>query len=84
MPGSRIGAPSTCTLFGPPDRMIADGRAILHLGGGDPMRHDLGVHPQLANTPSDELGVLRPEVDDQHGVASLTRGWLVDAIDSRT
>ena len=25
MPASSDGAPSTCTLFGPPDRMIADG-----------------------------------------------------------
>ena len=58
--------------------------ALLHLGGGDAVRHDLGVHPQLAHAPGDELGVLRTEVDDQRRCRDLTRGWLVDAIDSRT
>ncbi len=45
-------------------------RTLLHLGRGDAMRHDLGVHPELANASGDQLGVLRTEVDDQHGVAS--------------
>ena len=49
--------------------MIADGRPLLHLGGGDAVRHDLGVDLQLADPPGDELGVLRTEVDDQNGVA---------------
>ena len=45
------------------------GCAVLHLGRSDPVRHDFRVHPQLADTPGDQLGVLRTEVDDQNGVA---------------
>ena len=44
-------------------------RTLLHLGGGDAVRNDLGVHLQLADAPGDQLGVLGAEVDDQHGVA---------------
>jgi hypothetical protein len=31
------------------------------------MRYELGVDPVLADAPSDQLGVLPTEVDDQHG-----------------
>ena len=73
MAGSSEGAPSTCTLLGPPERMIADGRLGRHLGGGDAVRHDLGVHVELAHPPGDQLGVLRAEVDHQHGPCVCVR-----------
>jgi hypothetical protein len=31
-------------------------------------RHDLGVHRQLAQTTSDELGVLRAEIQNENGL----------------
>ena len=40
------------------------------LGGGDAVRHDLAVHVQLAHPSGDELGVLRSEVHDQHGLTT--------------
>ena len=62
-------------MAGPPDRMMA-------LGGTGPKRlfrlverHDLGIDARLAHPPGDELGVLRPEIDDQHAVV-LGRGRL--------
>ena len=36
--------------------------------------HDLAVDPRLADPAGDELGVLRAEVDDQHGVGGGGRG----------
>jgi hypothetical protein len=38
------------------------------LVGGDVAGDDLGVDPRLADPPGDQLGVLGPEVEDQHGV----------------
>ncbi len=35
------------------------------------MGHDLAVHVRLADAPGDQLGVLRPEVDDQNGALRL-------------
>ncbi len=37
-----------------------------HLDHGHRVGDDLAEHPGLAHAASDELGVLRPEVDDQH------------------
>ncbi|EKF24779.1 GMP synthase domain protein [Mycolicibacterium hassiacum DSM 44199] len=31
------------------------------------MRDDLRIHACLADTASDQLRILRPEIDDQHG-----------------
>ena len=42
------------------------GRPLGDLGGRDPVRHDLGVHVQLADSPGDQLCVLGAEVDDEH------------------
>ena len=39
-----------------------------HLGDRHGVGHDLGVDPRLAHAPRDELGVLRPEVDDEDQV----------------
>src|SRR5690606_19210534 len=52
-----------------------DGRrpALAHLGRGDRVGDDLGVDVRLADPPGDELGVLRPEVDDQAGREPLAR-----------
>ena len=74
------------TLAGPPDRMIADGLALGDLSGGDAVRDDLGVHVQLADPAGDQLGVLGPEVDDEHRVVvgvvvvmlRLLKGVMVD------
>ena len=43
----------------------ARGRARGELGGREVVRHDLGVHVALADPASDQLRVLRPEIDDQ-------------------
>ena len=46
-----------------------DARGMLRgdLGGRDRVRHDLAVHAGLAHAASDQLRVLRAEVDDEHG-----------------
>ena len=61
-----------------------DRRRLLggHLGGGDAVRHDLGVDVELAHPPGDQLRVLRSEVDHQDRVCALHhpsdgRGWTV-------
>ncbi len=43
------------------------------LGGGDPVRDDLGVHLQFAHPAGDQLGVLGAEVDDEDGGAVVMR-----------
>ena len=50
------------------DRMIAFGSLREHLGDRHRVRHDLGVDPGLPDPAGDQLGVLRPEVDDQDQV----------------
>ena len=45
-----------------PDRVVRG-----HLDRRHVVGHDLGVDPALAHPPRDQLGVLRPEVDHQHG-----------------
>jgi hypothetical protein len=39
------------------------------LGGAE--RRDLAIHTGFAHAPGDELGHLRPEIDDQDGVGRL-------------
>ena len=65
---------------GQDDRLRA---AREHLGDRHGVRHDLGVDPRLTDAAGDELGVLRPEVDDEdqvvlcrlrHGSESIERG----------
>ena len=66
MPGSSEGAPSTCTLFGPPDKMMAAGfrsatsAAVMRWGTISEYTS------QLAHPTGDQLGVLGAEVDDQN------------------
>ena len=48
--------------------MIARGARRSHFVGGDRARHDLGEDVRLAHATSNQLGVLRPEVDDENGV----------------
>ena len=45
-------------------RQRVAGLDLLDRGG---VRHDLGVDPRLAHPAGDQLRILRPEVDDQHG-----------------
>ena len=45
------------------------------------MRNDLGIHPVFANASSDELGVLRTEVDDENGAARSHRHIVVRPAD---
>ena len=47
--------------------MIAAGLRSRDLGGGDPVRDDLGVHLELTHPAGDQLGVLSAEVDDENG-----------------
>ena len=47
--------------------MIAAGSRADHLGRRDAVRHDLGVHVELADPAGDQLGVLGAEVDDENG-----------------
>ena len=44
------------------------------LGGGQPMPHELGVHPRFAHAARDQLAVLAAEVDHEH--RTLLRGRL--------
>ncbi len=50
---------------GQDDRLRAAGQ---HLGDRHGVRDDLGVDPGLADPAGDQLGVLRPEVDDEDQV----------------
>ena len=43
------------------------------LRSGEPMPHELRVHPRFAHAPRDELAVLAAEIDDEDG-ALLGRG----------
>ncbi|CAB4834767.1 unannotated protein [freshwater metagenome] len=54
-----------------------DRRGLLghDLVDGDRVRHDLAVDVGLAHSTSDELRVLRAEVDDEHGVNALRHQW---------
>ena len=45
-----------------------------HLGHRHRVRHDLGVDPRLAHAAGDQLGVLRPEVDDEDQVVLRLAG----------
>ena len=62
------GRPAAYTDDGPPDSTIAVRLAREHLGHRHRVRHDLGVDLGLAHPPGDQLGVLRPEVDDEDQV----------------
>ena len=42
------------------------GVACSHLGGGQSMRDELGVHARLADPPCDQLAVLAAEVEHEH------------------
>ena len=53
--------------------MIAVGRLRQHLGERHRARHDLGVDVRLAHAASDQLRVLRSEVDDEDGVVLRTQ-----------
>ena len=66
--GSHVGAPASDTLFGPPDRMMPDRLARANLLGRRVRRPDLRVDRQLAQAPRDELGVLRPEIENDDGL----------------
>ena len=68
-------------------RLGARAATVRDLGGGDPMRDDLGVHLQLAHASGDQLGVLGTEVDDEHllfgtGHDGSTGGCAMTAQDS--
>ena len=62
--------------------MIAAGLRVGHLGGGDPVRDDLGVHVQLAHPAGDQLGVLGAEVDDEHRLATGYEGPSLVRLDN--
>ncbi len=49
--------------------------ALGDLGGGDPVRDDLGVDLQLADPAGDQLGVLGAEVDDEDGGGGRSTVW---------
>ena len=66
--GRCVGAPSTCTDFGPAAEDDPAGPPRQHLGDGHVARHDLAVDVRLAHPPGDQLRVLRAEIDDQNGV----------------
>ena len=63
--GSMAGAPGTWTLLGPPLKITPVGRRAASSSAVIVCGHDLAVDVGLAHPPGDELGVLRPEVDDQ-------------------
>ena len=65
-----LGAPSTCTDAGPPEKMIPLGSPRQHLGDRRGARHDLGVHVRFAHTAGDQLRVLGAEVDDEDEVVT--------------
>jgi hypothetical protein len=54
--------------LGPPDRMMPAGLAFAQALDGRVEREDLGVDGQLAQPARNELGVLRPEVEDDDGL----------------
>ena len=64
MPGAPVGVDAR-RAAGQHDRLRL---ARQHLGDRHRVRHDLGVDPRLAHPPRDQLGVLRPEVDDEDQV----------------
>ena len=55
------------TLFGPPDRISADGRRAATSAAVIRFGHDLREDLQLAHPAGDQLGVLGAEVDDEDG-----------------
>ena len=57
--------------------------AIDHLGRRHAVRHDLGVHVELADPAGDELGVLSAEVDDENGPPGGVRVRRVQDPDGR-
>ncbi len=54
-----------------------------HLGRRHAVRHDLGVHVELADPAGDELRVLSAEVDDEHGSPGRVRVRRVQDPDGR-
>ena len=61
-----LGASSAYTDAGPPDRIRPRGERALDLLDRDVVRQQLGEDAALAHAARDQLGVLAPEVEDQH------------------
>jgi hypothetical protein len=51
------------------------GAASQHLRDAHRVRHDLGVDACLTDPPGDQLGVLRPEVDDKDEIMVDAHAW---------
>ena len=65
---SQRGAPSSDTLFGPPDRMMPTGRAPGNLCRRRVEGKNLGVNGQLAQPARNQLRELRAEIEDDDGL----------------
>ena len=68
MAASREGAPSSQTLEGPPERMIAEGEIFLTSSCGNSVRLDFRKNALLAYAAGYVLRVLRPEVYYKNGL----------------
>ncbi len=64
--GSHCGAPSAYTLAGPPERIRPFGASSRTRCGRNVVAHDFAVDVLFAHAASDELGVLRTEVENEH------------------
>ena len=62
------GAPSSSTLLGPPDRMMPIGCLALSAADGSVERQDFAVDRELAQASRDQLGELRPEIENENGL----------------
>src|ERR1700687_3089912 len=72
--GSHVGAPTSKTLLGPPEKMMPAGGTWRVFCGGGVRRPDFRVDRQLAQPPRDELGVLRPEIQNEDGLMAHRKG----------
>ena len=68
--GSQVGAPSSDTLLGPPDRMIPAGWRARIVVRRRVRRPDLRVDRKLAQTTGDQLRVLGPEIEHDECLVS--------------